>query len=540
MAARAEQYEHAEDQDSTSSEAAENGGDDEEGWEDQEDDNITESFISLFDDRVFDDVKVMLEHCKAHYSFDIWHLQQQNDLDEYGLIKLVNYVRKQVLKGVRSPDVSCKTAFDRDEYLRPVLENDAVLYSLGDILVEARPSATNEIEQLRDELAAIKASYAAYREDIRNQSDLVLETTNHHSTRSTGPATTLAEAIRKPDTAEDVDYFHSYSFNSIHETMLKDKIRTNAYLDFIYHNKDVFEGKIVLDVGCGTGILSMFCAKAGAKEVIAVDNSGIIDTARQIIADNGLGSQIRCLKGKIEEVQLPYEKVDIIVSEWMGYCLLYESMLDSVIFARDKYLAADGLMVPSHATIKVTSLIDSELKVSHIDFWKDVYGFDMQAMLGRAHEEAVVKVVDPDELGGDGVTLALLDLHKTTVENLDVEAKFELPPSKREGLLEGFVLWFDIFFTRSRFVDMDVHKLNATAFTMNGTTVLTTSPHIDPTHWQQSTCLIQDPQDRIDPTSCVSGAVSFSKRKKRTRALNIDMKWQVGSYPARTQAWFVD
>lgn len=540
MAVRAEQYERGEDQESTSSEAAENGGDDDEGWEDQEDDNIAESYISLFDDRVFDDVKVMLEYCKSHCSFDIWRLQQQYELDEYGLIKLINYVRRQVLKGVASPDVSCKTIFDRDEYLRPVLENDAVLYSLGDVLVEARPAATNEIEQLRDELTALKASYAAYKEDVRKQSDLVLETTTSPATRATGPATTLAEAIRKPDTAEDIDYFHSYSFNSIHETMLKDKIRTNAYLDFIYHNKDVFHGKVVLDVGCGTGILSMFCAKAGAKEVIAVDNSGIIDTARQIIADNGLDSQIRCLKGKIEEVQLPYKKVDIIVSEWMGYCLLYESMLDSVIYARDKYLAADGLMVPSHATIKVTSLIDSELKVSHIDFWRDVYGFDMQAMLRRAHEEAVVKVVDPDELGGDGVTLALLDLHKTTVEDLDVEAKFELPPSKREGLLEGFVLWFDIFFTRSRFVDMDVDKLDGASVTMNGTTVLTTSPHIDPTHWQQSTCLIQEPQDRIDPASRVSGSVSFSKRKKRTRALNIDMKWQVGRCPSRTQAWFVD
>ncbi len=49
------------------------------------------------------------------------------------------------------------------------------------------------------------------------------------------------------------------------------------------------------------------------------------------------------MKGKIEEVVLPVEKVDIIVSEWMGYCLLYEAMLDSVIWARDRYLAADGL-----------------------------------------------------------------------------------------------------------------------------------------------------------------------------------------------------
>lgn len=44
------------------------------------------------------------------------------------------------------------------------------------------------------------------------------------------------------------------------------------------------------------------------------------------------------MKGKVEEVELPVEKVDIIISEWMGYCLLYESMLETVIFSRDKWL----------------------------------------------------------------------------------------------------------------------------------------------------------------------------------------------------------
>jgi len=51
----------------------------------------------------------------------------------------------------------------------------------------------------------------------------------------------------------------------------------------------------------------------------------------------------RCLRGKVEEVILPVPNVDIIISEWMGYCLLYEAMLDSVIWARDRYLAPGGL-----------------------------------------------------------------------------------------------------------------------------------------------------------------------------------------------------
>ena len=71
--------------------------------------------------------------------------------------------------------------------------------------------------------------------------------------------------------------------------MLKDKVRTDAYRDFIYNNKNLFKDKIVLDVGCGTGILSMFCARAGAAKVIAVDNSDIVDRARENIHENELG-----------------------------------------------------------------------------------------------------------------------------------------------------------------------------------------------------------------------------------------------------------
>ena len=40
--------------------------------------------------------------------------------------------------------------------------------------------------------------------------------------------------------------------------MLKDTIRTDSYRDFVYENKHVFKDKVVLDVGCGTGILSMY------------------------------------------------------------------------------------------------------------------------------------------------------------------------------------------------------------------------------------------------------------------------------------------
>merc|ERR1712080_639113 len=83
-------------------------------------------------------------------------------------------------------------------------------------------------------------------------------------------------------------YFDSYAHFGIHEEMLKDEVRTLTYRNSMWHNKHLFKGKIVLDVGCGTGILSMFAAKAGAKRVIGVDMSSIVDHAKNIVKDNGL------------------------------------------------------------------------------------------------------------------------------------------------------------------------------------------------------------------------------------------------------------
>ena len=131
--------------------------------------------------------------------------------------------------------------------------------------------------------------------------------------------------------------------------MLKDEVRTLAYQRAIENNPNDFRDKIVLDIGAGTGILSIFAARSGAKHVYAIENAEIAYFAEEIIKKNGLSSQITVIKGKMEEIELPVKEVDIIISEWMGYFLLYESMLDSVLWARDKYLKQGGKMLPDKA-----------------------------------------------------------------------------------------------------------------------------------------------------------------------------------------------
>lgn len=90
--------------------------------------------------------------------------------------------------------------------------------------------------------------------------------------------------------------------------------------------------------------------------------STIIEKAKEIVAVNGMSDKITLLQGKMEEVQLPFPEVDIIISEWMGYFLLYESMLDTVLYARDKYLKKGGLIFPDKATIFLAGIEDGDYK----------------------------------------------------------------------------------------------------------------------------------------------------------------------------------
>ncbi|KAF8388847.1 hypothetical protein HHK36_025527 [Tetracentron sinense] len=150
----------------------------------------------------------------------------------------------------------------------------------------------------------------------------------------------LEETIVGSDKTSADYYFDSYSHFGIHEEMLKDTVRTKTYQNVIYQNSFLFKNKVVLDVGAGTGILSLFCAKAGAKHVYAVECSQMADMAKEIVEANGFSNVITVLKGKVEEIELPIAQVDIIISEWMGYFLLFENMLNTVLYARDKWLVS--------------------------------------------------------------------------------------------------------------------------------------------------------------------------------------------------------
>ncbi|KAG8929372.1 type I protein arginine N-methyltransferase Rmt1 [Tulasnella sp. 417] len=293
----------------------------------------------------------------------------------------------------------------------------------------------------------------------------------------------------------------------IHEEMLKDSVRTNSYRDAILRNKQLFKGKNVLDVGCGTGILSMFAAKAGAAHVVGVDMSNIIDQAQKIIEANGFKDTITLVKGKVEEVELPVKEFDIIISEWMGYFLLYESMLDTVLLARDKYLKEDGLLFPDVCTMYLAAIEDGDYKEEKISYWDNVYGFDYSCIKEVALREPLVDTVDLKAVVTRPFAFKRIDLRTAQKEDLDFEVPFKLTAT-RNDYIHAFIGWFDTEFS-----------------CLHVPLSFSTGPHARYTHWKQTVFYTRD-TITVSANEEINGTIKVSPNARNNRDLDIVIKYQ--------------
>ncbi|KAJ3683365.1 hypothetical protein LUZ60_013592 [Juncus effusus] len=288
--------------------------------------------------------------------------------------------------------------------------------------------------------------------------------------------------------------------------MLKDVVRTKTYQNVIYQNGFLIKDKVVLDVGAGTGILSLFCAKAGAKHVYAIECSQMADMAKEIVEANGFSNVITVIKGKVEEIDLPTAKVDVIISEWMGYFLLYENMLNTVLYARDKWLVSDGLVLPDKASLYLTAIEDSEYKEDKIEFWNSVYGFNMSCIRKQAMMEPLVDNVNPDQIVTNSQLLKTMDISKMSPGDDAFTAPFKLI-AQRTDFIHAIVAYFDVSFTKC-------HKLMG----------FSTGPRSKGTHWKQTVLYLEDAISMCEGEA-LTGSMTVEKNKINPRDVDITVKY---------------
>lgn len=206
----------------------------------------------------------------------------------------------------------------------------------------------------------------------------------------------------------------------------------------------------------------------------------------------------------MEEIELPVPKVDVIVSEWMGYFLLYESMLDTVIYARDKWLIEDGtgVLFPDKAVMYICAVEDGIVKQDRVDFWNNVYGFDMTPIQTIALQEPVVDVVDSKAIVSDAVPILQLDILTCTKEDVEFSSAFVLT-ANRNDYIHGLVSYFECAFTQ-------VHKPIG----------FSTSPFCRYTHWKQTIFYLPESLVICDQEK-LSGCITCKPNRRNRRDLDI-------------------
>ncbi|GMP60051.1 hypothetical protein CsSME_00023078 [Camellia sinensis var. sinensis] len=332
------------------------------------------------------------------------------------------------------------------------------------------------------------------------------------------------------------NYFCTYAFLYHQKEMLCDRVRMDAYYNAVFQNKHHFNGKTVLDVGTGSGILAIWAGQAGARKVYAVEATKMSEHARALVKANNLQGVVEVIEGSIEDITLP-EKVDVIISEWMGYFLLRESMFDSVICARDRWLKPTGSMYPSHARMWLapirSGLGDQKMNdyEGSMDDWfyfldetKTYYGVDMSALTKPFSEEqkkyylqtSLWNNLHPNQLIGSAAMIKEIDCSTATVNDiLDVRASMSSLITTEETRLCGFAGWFDVHFRGSK-ENPAQHEIE-----------LTTAPSEDySTHWGQQVFLLH-PSIHVSEGDNLAINFSMTRSKENHRLMEVELSCEI-------------
>jgi hypothetical protein len=153
-----------------------------------------------------------------------------------------------------------------------------------------------------------------------------------------------------------------------HHSMLVDEVRTSSFLRAI--TEVVKPGDVVVDIGSGTGVLSLFAAMAGASRVFAIESEPVIEIAGEIAARNGLSETISFVAGSSLEVEIP-ERADVLITETIGNVGFDEGIRTWVADARTRFLKQDASVVPGRVDA-VASLVSVPRDFGAVEKWSQL------------------------------------------------------------------------------------------------------------------------------------------------------------------------
>eukprot|EP01002_Notosolenus_urceolatus_P000356 NODE_1087_length_1585_cov_73.240234_g894_i0.p1 GENE.NODE_1087_length_1585_cov_73.240234_g894_i0~~NODE_1087_length_1585_cov_73.240234_g894_i0.p1 ORF type:complete len:478 (+),score=144.19 NODE_1087_length_1585_cov_73.240234_g894_i0:105-1538(+) len=331
-------------------------------------------------------------------------------------------------------------------------------------------------------------------------------------------------------------FFEGYSNIGVHHTMLSDHLRSLTYLKAMQENVHLIKDKVVMDIGCGSGIWALTAARLGAKRVYGVEAGGMAAVARENAKANGFENTVTIMHGKVEDFIAADAKdpdtgeeiqVDLIISEWMGYWLLTEGVLSSVFRARDAWLKKDtGMMFPSHCCMYITPFTDS----IHKHFWDDVYGVKMGPVaqhIGERdpdREHVSVEDIPASAMLSEPTVCHWVDCLRDDLPHIETfQDTFSCKVSRSgpwDGFLGFFSIWFDPESSRAFPTKRKDEIMNSDLVALH--TIPTESKNYD-THWHQS--VLQLPPSELEEGDVVEGTLDWKPNQHESRYFDATIEW---------------
>lgn len=195
-------------------------------------------------------------------------------------------------------------------------------------------------------------------------------------------------------------------------------------------------------------------------------------------------------------------------------------------------------MVPSECKILIAAMHDPEYMNENVNFWNHIYGFSMKAMKERIREDVIVDVVKPESLASDSVVFCSLPLYTVKTTDLAFTKPFELSIKDNIECLDGFVVYFDTFFTSSReeFIP-ETARAEAWKLQDNGI-AFTTGPFMQATHWRQGVLLVEKKSGVLKSGEKIEGQVTYHKSNKNSREYEVGISWKTEERKDQ-QLWYM-
>ena len=224
--------------------------------------------------------------------------------------------------------------------------------------------------------------------------------------------------------------------------MIADAVRMKAYHAAL--RRCIKPGAVVVDLGAGTGIMSLLACKLGAARVHAIEPSDVIAVGRELARANGCADRIEFHHGSSFDVTLA-RKADVLVSDLRGVLPLHGQHIASIADARARLLAPGGAQIPQRDTIRVQPVSDPKLYAESLRIWRDgALGLDLSPALHWAAHQT--RKVDLARSRLVGTPRTLVELDYTTLEAPDVDATVDWRIAA-PVTVHGIGAWFDTTLT---------------------------------------------------------------------------------------------